>query len=111
MEVSAMRARLQTLAGGFLCVLIIWLAPPIPALASPVTAQAMPSVVVDGQVGKPAVYALTQVAAVTQTTLTLTVGRHQLVERGALLEPLVNLGQPAFPPLLTTKIKALRVPE
>ena len=72
-------------------------------LLSPVTAQAIPSVVVDGQVGKPAVYALTQLAAVTQTTLTLTVGGRQLVERGVLLETLVNLAQPAFPPLLNTK--------
>ncbi len=104
-----MRARLQVSSGVLIGLLVLGLALPVGAQASPVVAAPAPTVVVDGQVGAPATYTLAQLAAVTQTTVTLTVGPVRLVEKRVLLESLVALAQPAYPPLVNTKNKVLRV--
>jgi hypothetical protein len=104
-----MRARVQLLSGVLVSMLMFGLVLPSGAQASPMVTAPGPGVAVDGQVGAPATYTLAQLAAVTQTTVTLTIGPVQLVEKGVLLETLVALAQPAYPPLVNTKNKLLRL--
>jgi hypothetical protein len=103
------RARGQVLSGVLSSMLVFGLALPVGAQASPMVVAAAPTVAVDGQVSAPATYTLAQLAAVTQTAVTLTVGPFQLVEKGVLLETLVSLAQPAYPLLVNAKNRLLRV--
>src|SRR5258708_4516590 len=109
MEGTTVRARVRVSSGVLLSMLVFGLALPVGAQASPMVAARARTVAVDGQVGAPATYTLAQLAAVTQTAVTLTVGPFQLVEKGVLLETLVALAQPAYAPVVNAKNKLLRV--
>jgi hypothetical protein len=81
-------------------------APAVPASASGIP----PAVSVKGEVTVPSVYTAAQLAALPQTTATVTVGRKQFTDTGVLLETLVSDAGPAYPAsLLNTKNELLRV--
>lgn len=64
----------------------------------------------NGEVTTPATYSSAQLAALPQTTATVTVGNHQATYAGVLLETLVTTAKPNFPAsLLNTKNELLRV--
>jgi hypothetical protein len=68
------------------------------------------SVSVSGEVNTPTTYTVQQLAALPQTTATVTLGGHQVTVSGVLLETLVTTAHPAYPPtLLNTKNEILRV--
>jgi hypothetical protein len=82
-----------------------------PAAASPATASRVaPGLSVGGEVGAPAAYTAAQLAALPQTSLTVTTGGRTVTDTGVLLETLVSDAQPAYPAtLLNTKNELLRV--
>jgi len=84
------------------------------AAAAPVEAgggqPAGPVLQVGGEVSSPAAYTAAQLAALPQTTVTLTVGGRPVTDTGVLLETLVTDAAPAYPAsLLNTKNELLRV--
>jgi hypothetical protein len=69
-----------------------------------------PTVSVGGEVVTPAQYTIEQLAALPQTTVTTSVGKHQFTDTGVLLETLVTDAGPAYPAsLLNTKNDLLRI--
>jgi hypothetical protein len=79
----------------------------VPALAN---AGPRPVLSVGGEVTSPATYTISQLAALPQTTVTVTVGGRQVTDTGVLLETLVTDAGPAYPAsLLNTKNELLRV--
>jgi hypothetical protein len=71
---------------------------------------AAPILEVGGEVSSPAGYTAAQLAALPQTTVTLTAGGRQVTDTGVLLETLVSDAAPAYPAsLLNTKNELLRV--
>src|ERR1700689_5124716 len=79
----------------------------VPALAN---AGPRPALSVGGEVTSPATYTISQLAALPQTTVTVTVGGRQFTDTGVLLETLVADAGPAYPAsLLNTKNELLRV--
>lgn len=65
---------------------------------------------IDGAVSTPTTYSTAQLAALPQTTATVTLGNHQVTDTGVLLESLVTAANPAYPAsLLNTKNELLRV--
>jgi hypothetical protein len=91
---TALAASVASLAGG-------------PAYAS---AGARPVLSVGGEVTAPAAYTAAQLAALPQTTATVTAGGRQVTDTGVLLETLVTDAGPAYPAsLLNTKNELLRV--
>jgi hypothetical protein len=69
-----------------------------------------PVLSVGGEVTAPAAYTAGQLAALPQTTVTVTVGGRQVTDTGVLLETLVTAAGPAYPAsLLNTKNELLRV--
>jgi len=79
----------------------------VPALAN---AGPRPVLSVGGEVTSPATYTISQLAALPQTTVTVTVGGRQFTDTGVLLETLVTDADPAYPAsLLNTKNELLRV--
>ncbi|HEY2593848.1 MAG TPA: hypothetical protein VGK33_08100 [Chloroflexota bacterium] len=76
-------------------------------------AYARPSdhaVAVDGAVSNPSTYSTAQLAALPQTSATVTLGNHQVTDTGVPLESLVAAANPAYPAsLLNTKNELLRV--
>ena len=65
---------------------------------------------VNGEVTAPAAYTIAQLAALPQTTVTVSVGGRQVTDTGVLLETLVADAGPAYPAsLLNTKNELLRV--
>jgi hypothetical protein len=77
----------------------------VPALANP-----RPVLSVGGEVTSPTAYTLAQLAALPQTTATVTVGGRQFTDKGVLLETLVTDASPAYPASITnTKNEQLRV--
>jgi hypothetical protein len=78
--------------------------------AVPAQADVAPTVSVDGAVTSPLALTAAQLAALAQTTVTVTVGRRQVSHSGVLLETLVDDAGPAYPAtLLNTKNELLRV--
>ena len=78
-----------------------------PAYAS---AGSRPVLSVGGEVTTAASYTVAQLAALPQTTATVTVGGKQVTDTGVLLETLVTNAGPAYPAsLLNTKNELLRV--
>jgi hypothetical protein len=78
-----------------------------PAYAS---AGARPVLSVGGEVTTPAAYTAAQLAALPQTTATVTVGGRYVTDTGVLLETLVTNAGPAYPAsLLNTKNELLRI--
>jgi hypothetical protein len=78
--------------------------------AVPAYADASPAVSVNGEVTSPLAFTAAQLAALPQTTVTVTVGRRQVSDTGVLLETLVDDAGPAYPAtLLNTKNELLRV--
>ncbi|MBV9356826.1 MAG: hypothetical protein JO023_15035, partial [Chloroflexi bacterium] len=61
------------------------------------------TVSVRGQVHAPTTYSSAQLAALPQTTVTVTVAGRQVTAAGVLLETLVNDAGPAYPRLPNTK--------
>jgi len=91
---AALAASVAGLAGG-------------PAYAS---AGSRPVLSVGGEVTTAASYTVAQLAALPQTTATVTVGGKQVTDTGVLLETLVTNAGPAYPAsLLNTKNELLRV--
>lgn len=85
------------------------LAAAIPAAASE-SHSARPVLEVGGEVSSPTAYTAAQLAALPQTTVTLTIGGRQVTDTGVLLETLVSDAAPAYPAsLLNTKNELLRV--
>ncbi|HLI57026.1 MAG TPA: hypothetical protein VKY26_08325, partial [Actinomycetota bacterium] len=87
---------------------------PVSILAQPALAHGRdPTVAVTGGVASPSTYTLAELAAVTQTTVSVTEttrsGPVAVPYTGVLLETLVNLAKPAYPALLNTKNELLRV--
>jgi hypothetical protein len=79
----------------------------VPALAS---GQSRPVLSVGGEVTSPVAYTIAQLAALPQTTATVTAGLRQVTDTGVLLETLVSDAGPAYPAsLLNTKNELLRV--
>lgn len=79
----------------------------IPALAS---GGPRPVLSVGGEVTSPMAYTIAQLAALPQTTATVTEGLRQVTDTGVLLETLVSDAGPAYPAsLLNTKNELLRV--
>src|SRR5580704_6887784 len=69
-----------------------------------------PALSVNGEVTSPSVYTISQLAALPQTTATVTAGGRQVTDSGVLLETLVTDAGPAYPAsLLNTKNELLRV--
>jgi hypothetical protein len=69
-----------------------------------------PVLAVNGEVTSPLAYTAAQLAALPQTTVTVTAGRRTVTDSGVLLETLVSLAGPAYPAtLLNTKNELLRV--
>jgi hypothetical protein len=67
-------------------------------------------VAITGAVHTPTTYSAAQLAALPQTTLSVSRGNHQVTDTGVLLETLVNAAAPAFPAgLLNPKNQLLRV--
>jgi hypothetical protein len=80
---------------------------PAAALASE---GARPVLSVGGEVTSPAAYTAAQLAALPQTTVTVSEGRRHVTDTGVLLETLVTDAGPAYPgSLLNTKNELLRV--
>ena len=91
------------------------------AVIAPTTAAAIPAAAVvgrpagqvlevGGEVSSPTAYTAAQLAALPQTTVTLTLGRQQVTDTGVLLETLVADAAPTYPTsLLNTKNELLRV--
>jgi hypothetical protein len=80
--------------------------PTVPASASRIP----PTVSVSGEVTVPSAYTAAQLAALPQTTATVTVAGRQVTDTGVLLETLVSDAEPAYPAsLLNTKNELLRV--
>jgi hypothetical protein len=74
------------------------------------SAGARPVLSVGGEVTTPAAYTAAQLAALPQTTATVTVGGRPVTGTGVLLETLVTNAGPAYPAsLLNTKNELLRV--
>src|SRR5579872_3341984 len=95
-------------------VLVVALILPVSILAQPALAHGRdPTVAVTGGVASPSTYTLAELAAVTQTTVSVTEttrsGPVAVPYTGVLLETLVNLAKPAYPALLNTKNELLRV--
>jgi hypothetical protein len=87
---------------------------PLGAAAIPAAAvesgSARPVLQVGGEVSAPTAYTSAQLAALPQTTVTLTIGKRQVTDTGVLLETLVTDAAPAYPAsLLNTKNELLRV--
>src|SRR5580700_5854696 len=79
----------------------------VPALAH---TGPRPVLSVGGEATSPATYTIAQLAALPQTTVTVTVGGRQFTDTGVLLETLVTDADPAYPAsLLNTKNELLRV--
>jgi hypothetical protein len=103
----SMIAALVGLAGSFLGVSAAMSAP---ALATTANGVNRPVLSVKGEVTSPAAYTISQLAALPQTTATVTVGGRQFTDTGVLLETLVTDAGPAYPAsLLNTKNELLRV--
>ena len=80
----------------------------VPAAARPILMA--PTISVGGQVSVRSTYTPAQLAALPQTTETVTVGGVHFTDRGVLLETLVTDAGPAYPAsLLNTKNELLRV--
>ena len=78
----------------------------VPASASRIS----PAVSVNGEVTSRSAYTSAQLAALPQTTATVTIGGRQFTDTGVLLETLVSDAEPAYPAsLLNTKNELLRV--
>ena len=74
------------------------------------SAGARPVLSVGGEVTTPAAYTAAQLAALPQTTATVTVGGRHVTDTGVLLETLVTNAGPAYPAsLVNTKNELLRV--
>jgi hypothetical protein len=74
------------------------------------SAGARPVLSVGGEVSTPAAYTAAQLAALPQTTATVTVGGRHVTDTGVLLETLVTNAGPAYPAsLVNTKNELLRV--
>jgi hypothetical protein len=74
------------------------------------SAGARPVLSVGGEVSTPAAYTAAQLAALPQTTATVTVGGRHVTDTGVLLETLVTNSGPAYPAsLVNTKNELLRV--
>lgn len=87
----------------------LWGAAPAPATAAS-AAGARPVLAVHGEVTSPLAYTTAQLAALPQTTVTVTAGRRHVTDSGVLLETLVTMARPAYPAsLLNTKNELLRV--
>jgi hypothetical protein len=103
-----------SLAGSFLAVSSVVSAPAF-AAADGVNGLngvngSRPALSVNGEVTSPSVYTISQLAALPQTTATVTVGGRQFTDTGVLLETLVADAGPAYPAsLLNTKNELLRV--
>jgi hypothetical protein len=81
----------------------------VPALAS-VAGGPGPVLSVGGEVTSPATFTMAQLAALPQTTVTVTAGFRHVTDTGVLLETLVSDAEPAYPAsLLNTKNELLRV--
>jgi hypothetical protein len=97
------------LAGSFLAVSA---AASVPAFATTAHGAngSRPVLSVNGEVTSPSAYTISQLAALPQTTATVTVGGRQVTDTGVLLETLVTDAGPAYPAsLLNTKNELLRV--
>lgn len=81
----------------------------VPALATPTG----PALTVNGEVTTPTTYSLSQLGAVTQTSVSVTQtarsGTVTATYTGVSVETLVNAAHPAFPALTNTKNELLRV--
>jgi hypothetical protein len=103
-----------SLAGSFLAVSSVVSAPAF-AAADGVNGLSgvngsRPALSVNGEVTSPSVYTISQLAALPQTTATVTAGGRQFTDTGVLLETLVADAGPAYPAsLLNTKNELLRV--
>jgi hypothetical protein len=94
------------LTGSFLGVSAAVSAPAFAATAH----GSRPVLSVKGEVTSPAAYTISELAALPQTTATVTVGGRQFTDTGVLLETLVTDAGPAYPAsLLNTKNELLRV--
>jgi hypothetical protein len=103
----SMIVALVALAGSFLG---ISAAVPVPAFATTANGVNRPVLSVKGEVTSPAAYTISELAALPQTTATVTVGGRQVTDTGVLLETLVTDAGPAYPAsLLNTKNELLRV--
>ena len=67
------------------------------------------AVSINGEVSSPSTYTPAQLAALPQTTASVTVHGRQFTYTGVLLETLVTTAKPAFPSLPNTKNELLRV--
>ena len=78
--------------------------------AANASAGSRPVLSVGGEVTTPAAYTAAQLAALPQTTATVTVGGRHVTDTGVLLETLVTNAGPAYPAsLVNTKNELLRV--
>src|ERR1700722_6072001 len=76
----------------------------------PSAAGPRPVLAVSGEVTSPLAYTAAQLAALPQTTVTVTTGRRTVTDSGVLLETLVAMAGPAYPAtLLNIKNELLRV--